>query len=829
MSDEQPLTAAPGLHTALDHEDGVLDKTVVRRMTLASSVCGVLAAGIGFFGLLSWATGIVFLRRVVGDHSEIKPNTALGLLMCGLALCALHSRSLGERTRKWTARGLAAASMLVIAATLAEFLFSRSSGIDDILVRAVGSSLRTGRMAPHTALGLFLAGLAMLLLTLRGRWFHRFSQAFTISIGIISLITLFGYTFEISPLYKIGNPALMAVPTAIALGFFSIGMLLATPASGLFAPIANGGGGGLMLRRMLPLAIVVPWLLGWLASQGKKWGLYGGDTDDALFALALIFCFTVLLYLSARALNRLDNENERSRELLRDNSEQWQLTFNCMSEGLSYHDPDYNVVGANQAFRNLLSGQCVEDQKCYRLVHGTEAPPENCPMRKTLQTGDTAQSEIYEPRLGRHLQIRTDPVRDRAGKIFRVVHVVEDITERKKAEENIRLLAAIVESSEDAIYSTDMEGRIQSWNHGAERMYGYTASEVLGQTPAMLYPPELGSNWREIREKIHEGRSVEQPELLRIRKDGSKLYVSLSVAPLRDQKGNVIGGSGIAHDITRLKRAQEEIERAEQERSRLLVLEQKARRELERKNAEIASLNSELEERVRLRTAELEVSNKELETFSYSVSHDLRAPLRSLDGFSHILLEEYTDKLDDTGRDYLNRLRHSSQQMGHLIDALLLLSRVSRAEMNEELVDLSRMVRQIAGELRKSAPERNLEFEIADGVIATGDPRLLHILVQNLLANSWKFTSKRQWATIQFGVAEKDRKRVFFVRDNGAGFEMAYAKKLFGAFQRLHSSSEFEGSGIGLATVQRIVRRHNGMVWAEGAPNQGATFFFTLG
>lgn len=243
----------------------------------------------------------------------------------------------------------------------------------------------------------------------------------------------------------------------------------------------------------------------------------------------------------------------------------------------------------------------------------------------------------------------------------------------------------------------------------------------------------------------------------------------------------------------------------------------------------LRALNAELEARVAERTAQLEAINKELEAFSYSVSHDLRAPLRIVDGFSKALVNRYWDALDDEGRSYLTRIRENTRRMGQLIDDLLALSRITRQEMKWEHVDLSHMVRAIAEELRAQAPERCIDFEIEDQLEAWGDTGLLRILFYNLLDNACKFTSKCTQAVICFGKVRDESQATFFVRDNGVGFDMAYADKLFGAFQRLHSANEFPGSGIGLATVQRIIYRHGGRIWAEAEVNKGATFYFTLG
>lgn len=243
---------------------------------------------------------------------------------------------------------------------------------------------------------------------------------------------------------------------------------------------------------------------------------------------------------------------------------------------------------------------------------------------------------------------------------------------------------------------------------------------------------------------------------------------------------------------------------------------------------EVRRLNADLERRVRERTQELEAANKEMEAFAYSVSHDLRAPLRAIDGFSQALLEDYRDKVDAEGQDYLRRVRAASQRMAKLIDDLLHLSRLSRAPMNRQSVDLSVLAERVVSELRTVEPFRGVEVLIAPGVMAEGDPGLLEVVLKNLLSNAWKFTGKTSHARIEFGVTDHDGRPAFFVRDNGAGFDMAYADRLFGAFQRLHSEDEFPGTGIGLATVQRIIRRHGGRVWAEGAVGKGATFYFVL-
>jgi light-regulated signal transduction histidine kinase (bacteriophytochrome) len=285
------------------------------------------------------------------------------------------------------------------------------------------------------------------------------------------------------------------------------------------------------------------------------------------------------------------------------------------------------------------------------------------------------------------------------------------------------------------------------------------------------------------------------------RKDGGVVWYDMSRVVVRDPDGRPLKFVGVGRDIT----AQHQAE------------------------AEVRALNTELEARVGQRTAELEGANQNLEAFTYSVSHDLRAPLRALSGFSQALVEDYDDRLDEAGRAYTARIQAASERMGTLIDDLLHLSRVSRAEMNAAPFDLSAEVGVIASELRSREPDRGVRFVIQDGVRVSADRTLIRSVVQNLVENAWKFTAHREDAIIEFGTtAAEDTRVCCYVRDNGAGFDQAFAGKLFQPFQRLHTDAEFPGTGIGLASVRRIIERHGGRAWAEGTVGQGASFYFTL-
>ena len=510
-------------------------------------------AGIGFSVLVGWGFGLPVLKNLHPNLVAMNPVTACFFILSGLAAWLLRAETVGQGARRtaWAFAGIVVLGALLIFGGQQSELFPR---LDQLLFRGeLEKEAIPNRMAPNTELGFLLAGLSLLLLdveTPRGR---RPGQHLALATGLMAFLVLTGYLYSATALFRVRSYIPMAVSTAVAFALLSIGILGSRPDRGFVRVLTIEDAGAGIARRLLPAAIGVPFLLGWLCVEGEQRGLFGAEFADALMVVLTVVILGVAVWWNAMVIGRAD-------------------------------------------------------------------------------------------------------------------------TDRKQAEEEIRGL-----------------------------------NEAL---------------------KRH--------------------------------------------------------------------------------------------------TAELEAANKELEAFSYSVSHDLRAPLRAIDGFGLALLEDSANRLDDQGKNYLDRIRAATKRMAHLIDDLLDLSRLAREEMRLDDVNLSAMATAVLAELRNREPERQVECIIPEGIVVRGDARLLRVVLVNLLGNSWKFTSKKPSARIEFGLTRQDGLPVYFVRDNGAGFDMKRVEKLFGAFQRLHGVTEFPGTGIGLATVRRIIHRHGGRVWADGAEGQGATFWFTL-
>jgi PAS domain S-box-containing protein len=613
---------------------------------------------------------ITILKNIRPDWVAMKANTALSFFLAGLSMKLM----LKEKEKKWDKIfGKACAFFVLMMGflTLTQYIMGWNIGIDQLLIRESSNAINTsnpGRMAPNTAFSFILIGLALSMLKAEFGPSHFPSGIFALIAGLIGFLGMIGYFYRAQDLYGIASFTQMAFHTSVTFLLLSVAILFSRWDRGLAAIITRANSGGVIARRLLPTAIVLPLFLGWVILWGAGAGFYGAKFGVTIFSVLSIIIFVGLVWWTAKSLDGLD-------------------------------------------------------------------------------------------------------------------------IDRKKAE---RDRDRFFNMSMDMLCIAGFDGYFKQLNPAWEKTIGWKGEELLSKPYLeFIHPEDLELTLSEA-QKLSTGEATITFENRYRCRDGSFRWLQWKAIPLVEKE--MIYGT--ARDITERKQSEDAIKR----------------------------LNQNLE----LNAARLEAANRELEAFAYSVSHDLRAPLRGIDGFSQALLEDYSDRVDAQGKDYLKRVREASQRMGHLIDDILSLSRVSRSEMRKERINLTEIANTIASELRNTSPNRDVEIVIAEGVYANGDQRLLRLVLENLLINAWKFTSKQPRSNIEFGITTINEQEAYYVRDNGAGFDMAFAKKLFGAFQRLHPEKEFPGTGIGLATVQRIIHRHSGKVWAEADVGKGATFYFTL-
>ena len=499
-------------------------------------------------------------------------------------------------------------------------------------------------------------------------------------------------------------------------------------------------------------------------------------------------------------------ERMRAEEALVKSEGRLRRLFEAGVIGVITADANGTVRTANHAFVDML-GYTQDDVAAGAIRAPDITPPEYCERdaaarAQVRSTGIVAAREKeYLRKDGSRLPVliggaATDGTGDE------IIAFVLDLTERKRAEEAIRRLekereadaklAALLEAAPDAMVIVDPDGRIVLVNAEAEKLFGYPRQELLEQPVDLLVPERMRTD-----HAAHRMRYVEHPSgrramgagqrLTGLRRDGSEFPAEIRLGPIPTRDGMLV--SSAIRDVTERDRAEHALRSAKEA---------------------------------------AEAAYGELESFSYSVAHDLRSPLRAMSGYSTTLLEDYGNRFDEDARDRLGRIVASARRMSEIIDALLLLARLSRTEPRREPVDLGQLAHKVVDQLRASEPDRTVDFVVADDLVVQGDPDLLRLLLDNLLGNAWKFTGKQPAARVELGCETRDGGVAYYVRDNGAGFDMTLVDKLFAPFKRLHSPAEFAGTGVGLATVQRIVRRHGGRVWAESTEARGATFRFTL-
>lgn len=525
------------------------------------------------------------------------------------------------------------------------------------------------------------------------------------------------------------------------------------------------------------------------------------DLWSRIFSLSLLMLFIVYVLQVIRVRDRLAQALDIATQKAEEEKARSEAIIAAIGDGLSIQDTDFRVIYQNEKHKELVGGDFTGEY-CYKVYSCMDRVCPECPIATCFRDGQIHKVEKAAAPLlkASHIEITASPLRDQRGKIIAGLELIRDISQSKQAEAALerqaRFLQKLIDTIPSPIFYKDAQYRFMGCNTAFEECIGLAREQVIGRTFHEFLPPEKADAYHLKDLELLENPGIQVYEAEIDCATGCRRDVIFYKATFTDTDGALAGMVGVVIDITERKQAEDRIR----------------------------SLNEDLA----FRAAELAAANRELEAFSFSVSHDLRSPLTCIYSASQLLREMSADALDETGRTLVQTICDSCEQMEELIEALLSLSRVTSSEMRRTECDLGALAWAIAAELQMTEPERPVEFAIAPGLSDNGDPRLLRALLWNLLANAWKYTRKVAGARIAFGAAEVDGEKIYFVRDNGAGFDMKKADRLFKPFQRLHDNSEFKGTGIGLATVKRIVERHGGRIWGEGEVGRGATFYFTL-
>lgn len=821
----------------------------------------VLTTGLGV--LCSWWLGLSPLYELHPSWIVMKANTALAFFLIGLSLylrTGSHSPP-AACPKNVISRACAASVFLLGSLSFFQYLSGFDLGLDQFLAQELPGMPATshpGRMAPTTALCFTLAAIPLLAPD-RPSW-QAGCQLLALMSGLLGLLFLIGflYSAELLPHYT-----RIAFHTALLFLILSIGTFCLYPATGPASLFVSDSTGGIMIRRFLPAILAIPLAIGLLRLHADLPDWFGTRENVTMSAFFNIVLLGALAWITAEQLHRLDLKRKQTGDHLQESLRE----VNDLKAALDEHgivavtDPSGKITYVNDKFC-AISGYTAreligQDHRIINSGHHSKAFIRD--LWTTITQGKVWKGEIKnKAKDGSYYWVDTTivPFLNEQGKPRHYVAIRADITARKVAQEKIlqlnteleervaRRTSELESANKELLHSRaelksifeslpglylvlTSELEIVSASDAYLKATMTTREQILGRNLFEVFPDNpddaAATGVSNLRASINRVLQSSQPDTMAIQKydvrraDG--MFEERYWSPINSP---VLGAD---HQIKYLIHRVEEVTEFMRQKSRSPDGPSAVNAHLEQMEAEVFKSSQKLQETNR----QLEAANKELESFSYSVSHDLRAPLRAIAGFTEILQKRYGSSLDVQGLNYLGRVIAAANRMSDLIDDLLHLSRVNRAEFKPQPVDLSQLAGEIVSQLEQTHPDRKVEFSLSDNVTTNGDPRLLRIAMENLLGNAWKFTSHKSPARIEFGfINHPDKGPSCFIRDNGAGFDMKYAHKLFGPFQRLHAMNEFPGTGIGLAIVQRIINRHDSSIWVEAESGKGAVFYFTL-
>jgi PAS domain S-box-containing protein len=753
---------------------------------------------IGAVVLLGWLADWEACKQVLPGMVAMNPVTAVCFILSGGSLWLLGGADAGL-TGTWARRIARACAIVVALAGLLKFgggLMGWDAPVDQLLFpgKLAAATDVPNRMALNTALNFLFIGLALLALDVPTRKGRYPAQFLSLAVGGLALLALTGYIFGVTVFYRFINAKAMALNTAFGFLILALALLGARPGRGLTRVVFSDSTGGTMMRRLLPTAMLVPLALGLVWRSAERAGYFGPGFGLPLTVVSSVAIFAVVLYFNAYWLDQADGERRRAETALRQSAEQIQTLYNQAPCGYHSLDADGKIIAINDTELAWLGYAREEVVGRKSLVDFLTPNSRNrfksvFPLLK--QRGEVRDVEYELVRRDGSVMpvlLNATAVADGPGGAFQTRASVFDISARKLAEEQRNRFFTL---SLDLFCIAGFDGYFKTLNQAWEKTLGFTCEELLASPYLDFIHPDDRPKTSTEAERNSQGKNVISFANRYRCKDGSYRWFLWNATPLIEQ-GLIYA---VARDITEQKHADDSIQQ----------------------------LNEDLRER----TAQLETLNEELEAFSYSVSHDLRAPVRHISGFVDLLGKQDVGGDPKTQR-YLKFIAESARHMGQLVDDLLSFSRMARTEMTFGRVRLGQLVEEVRGQLAGSCASRSITWRVGDLPEVCGDAAMLRLVFVNLLANALKYTGKQPTAEIEIGCTAGGEEDVIFVRDNGVGFDMKYVDKLFGVFQRLHRSEDFEGTGIGLANVRRIIHRHGGRTWAEGAVDRGATIYFSL-